>query len=141
MAAVGCIAKVCNSCVGRAAVIPQYDRARAPSHSGLELGAFLDVVVEKLEDGVALLLLEADDLSAELPVDEQSLLPGDRVSADERMDVLHGLSLDDTSSAASASMVRLRNTGVQNRQRLEILSERNRQLLISRSLVGVACAR
>ena len=138
MAAMRCIAEVCDGRVGSAAIVPEHDCTRAPSHPGLELGAFLDVVVEELENGVALLLLEADDLSAELPVDEESLLSGDGVSADQRVDVLDRLSLDNPSATTAASVVCLGNARMQDGERLKVLPEWNRELLVGCSLIGVA---
>lgn len=138
MATVGRIAKVCDRCVGGAAVVPEHDRSRAPSYPGLELSSFLDVVVKELKDGIALLLLETDDLSAELPIDEQSLFTGHGMRADERVDVLDRLSLDNPSATTAASVVCLGNARMQDGERLKVLPEWNRELLVGCSLIGVA---
>lgn len=49
----------------RDSVVPDDDGARLPLDAGLEVSAVGKVVVEELEQGVGLFLLEADDLTGD----------------------------------------------------------------------------
>lgn len=49
----------------RDSVVPDDDGARLPPDAGLEVSTVGKVVVEELEQGVRLFLLEADDLSGD----------------------------------------------------------------------------
>lgn len=51
----------------------------------MEVGTLGDVVVEELEEGIRLFLLEPDDASREALVDVQGLLLCYRMSADNRV--------------------------------------------------------
>lgn len=72
------------------AVVPDDDGVGLPLDTAVQVLAVGQMVVQELEQVVALLLLEADDVPRELRVDVQGLLAGGRVGADEGMDLLKG---------------------------------------------------
>lgn len=95
----------CNS------VVPHNYCAFLPLNAGLEISTKSDVVVQKLEQVIGLLALEANDAASELRVDEQCLhhilalyvidachkrylLSCGRVRANNRVDVGHRFSAD-----------------------------------------------
>ena len=68
------------------AVIPNYNGIRPPSDSGLEVLRQGNMVIQELEEIIALFLLEADNVSSELRVDIQGLFASRWVSSDNGMD-------------------------------------------------------
>lgn len=84
----------------RHTVIPDHNRARRPLDAGLEVLALGNVVVQKVEQEVALLLLEAHDASAELRVDEECFFARCRVRAYQRVDRGYGVAADDAAAVA-----------------------------------------
>ena len=72
--------------VGSHTVIPHNDSSWRPLHPRLEILALGDVIVEEVEDEVALLLLVTNDPAHELRVDEKSFLACYGVCSDKRVD-------------------------------------------------------
>ena len=64
------------------AIVPEGDRIRAPLEAAHELG-HLDVAVEHLQHGRALVRLELDDPGGEAAIDVERLLACYRVGADD----------------------------------------------------------
>lgn len=54
-----------NSSVQRNSVIPNHNGALSPLDSGVEVGAPGDVLVQEVQDGIGLLLLETNDLASD----------------------------------------------------------------------------
>src|SRR6266478_1426437 len=63
------------------AIVPERDRVGPPPEAHAKPGR-LDVPIEHLEDGVALVPPEADNMRREGAVDEEAFLPGDRMRPD-----------------------------------------------------------
>jgi len=82
-------------------VIPDDHSSRSPLHASLEVLTLGDMVVQELEEEVTLLLLVADDPTSELRVDEDGLLAGHRVCADDRVNVGHGITAHDAAAGAA----------------------------------------
>lgn len=120
MSASGCLAEIYDSRMCSDAVVPKDHSTRLPSKPGLEVGAFLDVTVEQLKNGVGLFLLEPDNLAAELAIDEKSLLASDWMSSNERMDILNRLSLDYASSSSLPRILGLSHPRVENRESFDV---------------------
>lgn len=72
--------------MGSNAVVPNDDRSGSPLDTGLEVLAMGNMIVQKFEQEIGFLFLVTYDTTSELWIDEQRLLPGYRVSPDERMD-------------------------------------------------------
>ena len=83
-----------------------------------------------------LLELEADDTTSELAVDVQGLFSGDWVPTDDRVDVLHRLAANDTSTTARTGELGLLEAGVGRLQRPEEGDELGRETLERRHLRG-----
>lgn len=114
-------------------VIPHYDGSGSPLDASLEVLALGDVVVEELEQEVALLLLEAEDATGELRVDEDGLLAGGRVRADEGVDGGDGVAADD--AAPVFAVVGLLDGGMDDLESVEPLAELGGQSPIRLGLV------
>jgi hypothetical protein len=80
------------------------------------------------------LFLETDDTSRELPVDIEGFLARDRVSPDNRMDVLHWLAPDHPASLSGARILGLLNTGVDGLQGTKKFDELRGELAQRRDL-------
>lgn len=76
-------------------VIPHDHSPRRPLNSALQILTKRDVVIQELEQVLALLLLEADDVARELRVDIDGLFACDGVSPDYGMDAAHWVAADD----------------------------------------------
>lgn len=131
----------------RDAVVPDHDGAGLPLDARLEVGAVREVVVQELEEGVRLLLLEADDVAGDLTVvsmrlkvevrggerltlvvDIDSLFARCGMGADNRVFVDDGLaSLD---AAPCSGGVDLFNTRVSSLETMKSLLEKRTQSLV-----------
>lgn len=79
-------------------VIPHHHRARRPLDTHLKVLTFGNVIVEEVEQVLALLLFEADNAPAELGVYEEGFFARGRVRADEWVDGSDGVAADDAAS-------------------------------------------
>lgn len=70
----------------RDTVIPNNNSLWSPSHTGLNILAHCDMVVQEFQEVITLFLLEADNVPCELWVDVQRLLSCCWVSAHNGMD-------------------------------------------------------
>lgn len=111
-------------------VVPDDDRLLIPLDAGLEVSAVREVIVEELEDGVGLLLLEADDLARELRVDVERLLARSRVRADNGMAVDDGLAPLD--AVADSGGVDLLDARVGGPEAVQTLLEERAEALVGR---------
>lgn len=85
--------RVCSN-----AVVPNNYCSWGPLHSSLEILSLGQVVVEKFEQEITLLLFVSNDAAAELRVDEKSLLASGGVGSNKWVDGSHCISADDASS-------------------------------------------
>jgi hypothetical protein len=69
-------------------VVPHHDSVGLPLDTAVEILRICQMVVQELEEVVALLLFEANDVPCELWVDIQRLLASRWVSTDEWMDLV-----------------------------------------------------
>lgn len=90
-----------ESGVGRNSVVPHHDCSRSPLHAGLEILALREMVVQEVEEIVALLLLVADNTARELWVDEERLLAGHGMGAYERVNGCDRLAANDASAVSA----------------------------------------
>jgi hypothetical protein len=67
-------------------VVPKNHGTGLPFNSGLNISRESNVVIKELQEIVALLLLEPDDVSGELWIDIQRLLTGCWVSSNQGVD-------------------------------------------------------
>jgi hypothetical protein len=84
--------------MGGNSIIPNDDRVGLPLDAAVQILAVREMVIQELEQEVALFLLKPNDVPRELRVDVQSLLAGRWVGADEGMDLARGLSVSNISS-------------------------------------------
>lgn len=119
-------------------VVPQDHRVRPPPHTRLEVGPLRDMRIQQVQNRLALLNLEPHDPARELAVDVEGLVAGDGVPADERVDVLDRLALDDAAAAAGAGEVGLLDARVDGRECLEVGAEGGGELVVRAALVGEA---
>lgn len=139
-----------KSSVQRNSVIPNHNSSLSPLDAGMEVGAPGDVLVQEVEDGVGLLLLEANDLAGDwiklakadsiveigptLRVDEERLLTGHGVSSNNRVSVDDGLTTLD--AALPYTGVDLLDARVSGIQAVKELLERRRQAVVRLGSVG-----
>lgn len=107
--------------VARDTVVPNHDSPWRPFHTSLQVLAQRNVVVQELEEPVALLLLHAYDAAGELLVDEERLFARGRVRADDGMDVLDRLPSHLTTSQTAG--VCLLDSGVYRFEAVQSLLE------------------
>ena len=69
-------------------VVPDHNSVGPPLDTAMQILAVRQMIVQELQQIIALLLFIADDVPCELRVDIQGLLAGGWVGADERMDLL-----------------------------------------------------
>lgn len=103
--------------------VPSDHGARPVAKADLEVGATLDVRIEELQDRLRLFILEANDVASELPVDEESLLTGDGVSPNDRVDRLDRLALDNAAAFTAPRELGLFHAGVHGRKGLQVRAE------------------
>lgn len=133
--------------MGSHPVVPEHDGVRLPSSADLTIDTAVDVVVEEVEDRIyqpacvssldnisiswpcptRFFLLESDYAPCELPVHVQGLLSGDRMPAHDRMDVLDGVTADDTATLPRPREVCLGNARMDRLQRPQDRDELGRQ--------------
>lgn len=77
-------------------IVPNDNSSRRPLHASLEILALGDVVIEELQQEVALLLLVPNDATGELWIDEECLLTGRRMCAHQWVDGTDRLATDNT---------------------------------------------
>ena len=126
--------------------VPKNNTLRLPVGPHLEIGALgnmranagqqtqkqneLENSLEKVENSIRLLRLESNDPPAKLLVDEQSLVAGDRMSTNERMNVFDWFPFDYPASVSGSTELGLSDTGMNNLQSLEVFSERWRESVV-----------
>ena len=71
-------------------IVPQNHSSWRPLDSTLEILGVCHMIIQKLQQVLALFLLEADDVSCELRIDIQSFLSGCRMSTNKWMDLWDG---------------------------------------------------
>lgn len=119
-------------------VVPEYNGVWKPSNSDLEVGTLLNVIVKKVQDGIAFLVLESDDLPGELAVDEKGLFASDWMDSDDWVYVYDRLSLHDASTTSVLGKLGLLDSRMCGLEGLEVCTEGWRQALIGSSLVGIS---
>ena len=131
-------------------VVPDRDRSRLPLQARLVVAALVDVVVQQLQDGVALLALEPYNVAGELAVDVERLITRDGMTAHDGVNIcrrtlvsvailtrsypeltLDRLSADDTTTLARAREVGLLDSRVHGLERTQERNELRREPLES----------
>ena len=120
--------------MGGSSVVPDNHRSVLPSGSNVEVGALGNDLVQEVQDQIRLLLLETDNVSGELWVHEDGLLAGSRVLSDDGVDVLDGLSSNNTSSSNGG--IGLLMGRVDSLESLESLLELGGKSVVSLGVVG-----
>lgn len=110
--------------------VPENDASRLPLSTSREVVASEEVLVQKTEDRLTLLLLEADDAAREARVDVERLVAGNGVTTDEGVDVLDRLTLDGVSALGGDGTGGLLEAGVLDFEGLEVGGERGGETVV-----------
>lgn len=119
----------------RDTVIPNNDTTLFPLEPHLKVGSHGNVVKEKLEEVVALLLLEPHDLTRKLRIDEERLFSRHRMGPHKRMFGSNRLAANDTS--AGTTILGLLKAAVDGRQTVQPLLECRRKTVVCLGHAGV----
>lgn len=113
---------------------PHHNHPLLPLDPRLQIRTHRNMIVQELEQVIALLLLETDNAASELRVDVQGLLARDGMRADDGVDVADRFAADD--GAAGEGTGGLFVAGVHGFQAVEALAERGGEALVGHRHVG-----
>ena len=115
--------------MGSDAVVPQHNGVGRPMYPRLQVDRARHMIIDELQDGLRLFLLQSNDAARELFIDVERILAGDGVTADHRMDVFHWLTPNYTTTSSRAREFSLFKARVDGLKSLQEGNEGGREAL------------